>query len=113
MKQKTPSLKGHRRAAAHANTRCISTLIQEATKAPLQDVAMIEHIMRSDIFHSTLDWQTRDQLVDGARAAHSLLVTNRELFEFEQKAAADFCAELATTAEKSQALSKANSIELK
>ena len=113
MRQKTPSLKGHRRAAAHANTRCISTLIQEVTKSPLQDVAMIEHIMRSDIFHSTLDWQTRHQLVDGARAAHSLLVTNRELFEFEQKAAAAFCAELATSAQTPQASPEAKGIRLK
>jgi len=91
MKQKTPSL------TAHVESRYISDLIQKATQVPHQDIAMIENIMRSDIFHSTLDWQSRDQLVDGARAAHSLLVSNRELFEFEQKAAAALCAELAAT----------------
>jgi hypothetical protein len=100
MKQKTPSLTAHRRGAAHANTRYISTLIQEATKATLQEVAMIEHIMRSDIFHSTLDWQSRDQLVEGARAAHELLITNRELFEYEQQAALAVCREFAKTATK-------------
>jgi hypothetical protein len=113
MKRKTSDLKAHRRASAHGETRYISNLIQEATQAPLQDVAMIEHIMRGDIFHSTLDWQTRHQLVDGARAAHSLLVTNRELFEFEQKAAAAFCAELATSAQTSQASPEAKGIRLK
>ena len=91
MKQKTPSL------TAHVESRYISDLIQKATQVPHQDIAMIENIMRSDIFHSTLDWQSRDQLVDGARAAHSLLVNNRELFEFELKAAAALCAELAAT----------------
>jgi hypothetical protein len=113
MKQKTTSSKAHRRGAAHAKARYISTLIQEATKAPLRDTAMIEHIMRSDIFHSTLDWQSRDQLVDGARAAHSLLVSNREFFEFEQKAAAAFCGELATTAQTPLASPEAKGIRLK
>lgn len=113
MKQKTPSLTAHRRGSAHVTSRYISTLIREATKDPLKDVAMIEHIMRSDIFHSTLDWQSRDQLVDGARAAHSLLVSNRELFEFEQKEAAAVCAELETIDQTSQASSEVQGTRLK
>jgi hypothetical protein len=31
----------------------------------------IERLMREDIFHSTLDWQTTEQLEDGAREAHA------------------------------------------
>ncbi len=72
----------------------LSRLIQRATKAPDKDLLLIEHIMRSDVFHSTLDWQSDEQLVAGAKEAHALLVANRELFEFEQKAAAALCAEL-------------------
>lgn len=29
----------------------------------------IEEIMRHDIFHSTLDWQTKEEFEDGARKA--------------------------------------------
>lgn len=71
----------------------LSRLIQRATKAPAEDLLLIEHIMRSDVFHSTLDWQSRERLVVGAKEAHALLVANRELFEFEQKAAGALCAE--------------------
>ena len=38
----------------------------------------IEDIMRRDIFHSTLDWQTREQLEDGARQAQDVLRYLRE-----------------------------------
>lgn len=90
MKQKTPSL------TAHVESRYISDLIQKTTQVPHQDIAMIENIMRSDIFHSTLDWQSRGQLVAGAKEAHALLVANRELFEFEQEAVAAHCSQVST-----------------
>ena len=44
-------------------------IIQEATNAPTTDLTQIENLMRDEIFHSTLDWQTREQLVDAARLA--------------------------------------------
>jgi hypothetical protein len=56
-------------------------LIQRATNAPARDLALIENIMREDIFHSTLDWQTRDQLVAAAREAFALLQANRDFYE--------------------------------
>lgn len=37
------------------------------------DLADIEDSMRNDIFHSTLDWQTRDQLAAAAREAWDLV----------------------------------------
>tara|TARA_Y100000310_G_scaffold189465_1_gene189431 strand:+ start:374 stop:547 length:174 start_codon:yes stop_codon:yes gene_type:complete len=37
------------------------------------ELAIIEDIMRHDIFHSTLDWQTREQLSDAAKEAHEVL----------------------------------------
>ena len=36
-----------------------SNIIIGATNCNPEDVAEIEDIMRNDIFHSTLDWQTR------------------------------------------------------
>jgi hypothetical protein len=45
------------------------------------DAAMIEDIMRNEVFHSTLDWQTRAQFRQGARNAAAILSQNRELFE--------------------------------
>lgn len=62
-------------------------LIQTATGAPLNDLAMIENIMRDDIFHSTLDWQTSEQLCSAARQAFDLLNDNRDLYEFSRASA--------------------------
>ena len=60
-------------------------LILEATGAAVTDAARIENIMRTEIFHSTLDWQTREQLVDGARQAQEHLEANRELYDLEHQ----------------------------
>lgn len=56
-------------------------LIQGVTGAPARDLALVENIMRDDIFHSTLDWQTREQLTAAAREAFALLQANRQLYE--------------------------------
>ena len=52
-------------------------LIIKTTGANKQDAGHIEDIMRNDIFHSTLDWQTRPQLVSAAKEAAELLVEYR------------------------------------
>jgi hypothetical protein len=62
-------------------------LIQRATGAAAADLALIENIMRDDIFHSTLDWQTREQLTDAARQAFALLQANRELYDLGRTSA--------------------------
>lgn len=36
-------------------------------------IERIEDTMRNDIFHSTLDWQTREQLIAAARQAYGLI----------------------------------------
>lgn len=47
-----------------------SRLISEATGCTDgENLRAIEDIMRHDIFHSTLDWQTLEQLADGAKQA--------------------------------------------
>lgn len=55
-----------------------AAVIIEATGCAREDVRKIEGIMRDEIFHSTLDWQTRDQLSHGARQAYALLQRERE-----------------------------------
>lgn len=56
-------------------------LISEATGARAEDLPKIENIMRDEIFHSTLDWQTEEQLADAATEAYRLLRANRALYE--------------------------------
>jgi hypothetical protein len=51
-----------------------SKLITEATgETNPQRVADIEESMRQDVFHSTLDWQSADQLRQGAKIAVEIL----------------------------------------
>lgn len=48
-------------------------LIIKATGVSEKDAGYVEEIMREDIFHSTLDWQSRRQFVQGAKEAVELL----------------------------------------
>ena len=51
-----------------------SGIISEATGVTDEDrLRAIEDVMRDDIFHSTLDWQTRGQLEEAARTAVTVL----------------------------------------
>ena len=55
------------------------TIISEATKVTdFQDLEAIEDCMRQDIFHSTLDWQTREQLQAAAVEAWMIIRAERE-----------------------------------
>ncbi len=56
-------------------------MIMEDTGCIPGDAAMVEHIMREDIFHGTLDWQTRAQLRRAARKAATILAQDRPLYE--------------------------------
>ena len=67
------------------NLNPLGHLIIEATGAAVDDVACIENIMREEIFHSTLDWQTREQLVNGARQAQQRLKADRESYDRNQQ----------------------------
>lgn len=51
----------------------IKTLIQEATNCKKEDTILIEDFMRDAIFKSTLDWQTKPQLVQAAQVAHEAI----------------------------------------
>lgn len=48
-------------------------LIGEATGCAGGQAAEIENVMRNTIFHSTLDWQTREELEDAARLAVAII----------------------------------------
>lgn len=52
-------------------------LIIKATGVSERDAGFVEDIMRADIFHSTLDWQSRAQLERGAREAVEMLKVYR------------------------------------
>ncbi len=56
-------------------------MIIEDTGCSSEDALMIEHIIREDIFGSTLDWQSRDQLRHAAREAFEMLEDDRPLYE--------------------------------
>ena len=45
------------------------------------EAAMVEDIMRNEVFHSTLDWQTAEQLRQGTREAWAILQADRDFFE--------------------------------
>lgn len=66
-------------------------LIIEDTLCSHVDAEMIEDIMRNEVFHSTLDWQTREQFRQGARKAAKILEQNRHMFQgFRAQALAFF-----------------------
>lgn len=49
-----------------------ASLIAAATGAAESRLALLENLMRDEIFHSTLDWQSAEELAEGARRAHDL-----------------------------------------
>ncbi|MEX2580475.1 MAG: hypothetical protein WD342_15560 [Verrucomicrobiales bacterium] len=55
--------------------------IAEATGAPFEILAILERIMREEVFHSTLDWQTATQFRAGARKAHHLYLDDAEFYD--------------------------------
>ena len=61
----------------NARRSLYQSLIIEATGVREKDAGLIEEIMREDIFHSTLDWQSRAQFVRGAWEAVELLKAYR------------------------------------
>jgi hypothetical protein len=56
-------------------------MIIEDTGCAPGDAGMIEHIMREDIFHGTLDWQSRSEFRRAARTAAAILAEDWPLYE--------------------------------
>lgn len=55
--------------------------IMKLLRCSESEAHMIEHIMREQIFHSTLDGQTQAEFNRGARKAARLLAADREPYE--------------------------------
>lgn len=55
--------------------------IVDELRCSLSKAAMIEDIIRNQVFHSTLDWQTLAQLRRGVRQAWIIFRANHEIFE--------------------------------
>lgn len=54
----------------HSGRSAYAEIIGDATGVTNPAVLeALEDVMRHDIFHSTLDWQTREQLMEAARQA--------------------------------------------
>lgn len=62
--------------AIHAPTKPLNS-----RNIPAEEAGKVETVMRLDVFHSTLDWQTRGELRRGARKAWRLLNEQREDYE--------------------------------
>ncbi|MEN8678831.1 MAG: hypothetical protein ABF391_02170 [Akkermansiaceae bacterium] len=60
-------------------------LIHEATGASRDLLLILEEIMRTEIFHSTLDWQSVQELHDGARKAFSLYEAHRAFYDADRR----------------------------
>jgi hypothetical protein len=45
-----------------------------------EEAVVIEDLMRNEVFHSTLDWLSKQQFNRGARKAKALLAGDREFF---------------------------------
>ncbi len=106
---------------SHLNPRpsAYATLIAEATGAHPMELPIIEKIMRDLIFHSTLDWQSKDQFNAGAREAYEEYQSRKAFYDAEfkvnflsfqlakaQAVLADICAKL----ERAKAAGKADRI---
>jgi hypothetical protein len=48
-------------------------IILKSTGCSLREAPRVEEIMRDVIFHSTLDWQTREELESAAKTAYAVL----------------------------------------
>lgn len=48
-------------------------LIVETLGCSEERAAQVEEVMRQDIYHSTLDWQSREELQSAAREAETIL----------------------------------------
>lgn len=55
-----------------------SVMIIKACGCAKAEVDEVEDIMRHSVFHSTLDWQTREALAAGAKLAYQVLKLSRK-----------------------------------
>jgi hypothetical protein len=58
-----------------------SALIQQTTNCRPEEAPVIENIMRTEIFHSTLDWQSMDDLQRAAMEAKLIYDSNKSEYD--------------------------------
>jgi hypothetical protein len=87
MANKRPDTSAIEAELSHAQPNAYQAMIMHATGCSTADAAIVEDIMRNEIFHSTLDWQTQSELQSGARQAHRLFTANRADYESCHRAA--------------------------
>jgi hypothetical protein len=63
---------------ANAKMKTHADFIMEATGCQREEVSKIYDVMRHGIFHSTLDWQTREQIDEAAVLAFSVIKAAKE-----------------------------------
>jgi hypothetical protein len=56
---------------------CYEKHIIQTVQCSATEATVVEEIMRSHIFHSTLDWQTNGEFESGVREAFAALVEKR------------------------------------
>ena len=56
-------------------------MVVEDTRCELEDAYKIVQIMRDEVFHSTLDWQSRAEFRRGARKAFKLYQEDRAYYD--------------------------------
>jgi len=56
-------------------------MIQEVTDAPVEALAILENIMRDEVFHSTLDWQSQEEFAEGAREAYAIYLQDPVFYQ--------------------------------
>lgn len=55
--------------------------IAEITGAKSEELVIVENILRDDVFHSTLDWQTAKEFKCGARKAYRIYLDDKAFFD--------------------------------
>jgi hypothetical protein len=60
-------------------------LIAKATGAPAELLPILENIMRDEVFHSTLDWQSAAEFRVGARKAHRIYQANAAFYDADRR----------------------------
>ncbi len=68
-------------SAAHPVSLYLQIIAEAVPGLTRTEYREIENIMRQDIFHSTLDWQTKAQLQEAAALARSVQIVLKERHE--------------------------------
>jgi len=60
-------------------------LIARATGVTSDLLPILEEIMRTEVFHSTLDWQSAAEFREGARKAHRIYLADAAFYDADRR----------------------------